>query len=278
MSSHTTFKIGGEALIVSPYNIESVAPLLSHIKVEGEDFIILGGGSNLLVADSGLKEIVVSLKEGCNKITVDGRRVTAEAGVSMATLAATCKRSGLSGLEFAAGIPGTVGGGLYMNAGAYGGEMADTLVSADLLNSEYRKYCADAAGLEMSYRHTNLMDNGGIVLSATFELTEGDPDNIAATMADLAARRRDKQPLDLPSAGSAFKRPQGDYAARLIEAAGLKGYKIGSAAVSDKHSGFIVNLGGATASDVRALMDHVRKQVESKFGITLEAEVRLVGF
>ena len=279
MSELTTFRIGGPAKIVAaPLDISFVAPLIKAAKNEGHDILILGGGSNLLVSDGGFLGVAVAMRPNCSKISVHGEKVTAEAGATLSAVAAAACCAGLSGLEFSAGIPGTVGGGIYMNAGAYGGELADCLVGAMLLDSELCPYEATAAGLEMSYRHSNLMKNGGTVLSATFFLTPATPADVSAKMEDFAKRRTEKQPLTLPSAGSAFKRPLGDYAARLIDEAGLRGFAVGGAAVSEKHAGFIVNTGNATSADVKSLMEQVSDIVYGKFGVRLEPEIRMVGF
>ncbi|HWP80912.1 MAG TPA: UDP-N-acetylmuramate dehydrogenase [Candidatus Acidoferrum sp.] len=279
MSELTTFRIGGPALTVAaPRGLSFVAPLLTAARETGAPVLVLGGGSNLLVADKGFSGTVVAMRPYCADITVEGRIVTAEAGATLAAVAAAARDAGLSGLEFAAGIPGTVGGGLYMNAGAYGGELSGVLLRALLLDADLHEYEADAAGLDMSYRHTALMERGDVVLRASFMLTPASPADISAKMEDLAKRRREKQPLTYPSAGSTFKRPAGDYAARLIDAAGLRGLQVGGAAVSEKHAGFVVNLGEATAADVRALMAQVTKAVYERFGVTLEPEIRMVGF
>ncbi|HWQ50391.1 MAG TPA: UDP-N-acetylmuramate dehydrogenase [Terriglobales bacterium] len=279
MSELTTFRIGGPAATVAaPKGLSFVAPVLMAARETGAPVLVLGGGSNLLVADKGFSGTVVAMRPYCADIAVEGRIVTAEAGATLAAAAAAARDAGLSGLEFAAGIPGTVGGGLYMNAGAYGGELSGVLLRALLLDAELHEYEADAAGLEMSYRHTALMERGGVVLRASFLLTPASPADISAKMEDLAQRRREKQPLTYPSAGSTFKRPAGDYAARLIDAAGLRGLRVGGAAVSEKHAGFIVNLGEATAADVQALMAQVTRAVYERFGVTLEPEIRMVGF
>ena len=279
MSELTTFRIGGPAATVAaPKGIGFVAPLLADLRAAGTPALMLGSGSNLLVADTGYSGTVVAMRPYCADISVSGLVVTAEAGATLAAVAAAARDAGLSGLEFAAGIPGTVGGGIYMNAGAYGGELSCVLERALLLDEDLHEYEATAEELSMSYRHTALMERGGVVLRASFLLTPASTADISAKMEELAIRRREKQPLTYPSAGSAFKRPKGDYAARLIDAAGLRGLRVGDAAVSEKHAGFIINLGGATGEDVRTLMAQVTKAVYEQFGIKLEPEIRMVGF
>ncbi len=279
MSELTTFRIGGPAATVAaPRELSLVAPLLRAAREREMPVLVLGSGSNLLVADVGFSGTVVAMRPYCSNITVTGQVITAEAGATLAAVAAVAAGAGLSGLEFAAGIPGTVGGGIYMNAGAYGGELSGVLLRARVLDQNLHEYEADAVGLAMSYRHTALMDRGETVLWASFSLQYASPADISAEMEELARRRREKQPLTYPSAGSAFKRPAGDYAARLIDAAGLRGLRVGDAAVSEKHAGFIINLGAATAADVRALMAQVTGAVFEKFGVRLEPEIRMVGF
>jgi len=278
MSELTTFRIGGPATVAAPKGIHFVAPLLADMKAVGTPVLLLGSGSNLLVADEGYSGTVIAMRPYCSNISVSGQVITAEAGATLAAVAAAARDAGLSGLEFAAGIPGTVGGGIYMNAGAYGGELSCVLQRVLLLDKELQEYEATAEELSMSYRHSALMERGGAVLRASFMLTPASPADISAKMEELAIRRREKQPLTYPSAGSAFKRPQGDYAARLIDAAGLRGLRVGDAAVSEKHAGFIINLGSATAKDVRDLMAQVTNAVYEQFGTRLEPEIRMVGF
>jgi UDP-N-acetylmuramate dehydrogenase len=279
MTELTTFRIGGPAaMVAAPKGLPFVAPLLAALRQSERPVLLLGSGSNLLVADEGLSGTVVAMRPYCSNISVTGQVITAEAGATLAAVAAAARDSGLSGFEFAAGIPGTVGGGIYMNAGAYGGELSCVLLRALALDEALQEYEADASALSMSYRHTALMDRGDVVLRASFLLTPASPADISANMEELALRRREKQPLNYPSAGSTFKRPQGDYAARLIDAAGLRGLRVGDAAVSEKHAGFIVNLGNATAGDVRTLMSQVTNAVFEQFGIMLEPEIRMMGF
>ena len=243
----------------------------------GIPFLILGNGSNLLVSDLGVEGLVISLRETLCKTQREGNRLTAGAGLLLSAAAAFARDQGLLGLEFAAGIPGTVGGGVYMNCGAYGSEMKDVVESSLVLGSEGEISILKARQHGFAYRHSNLMDNGDIVLATTFLLSPARSEEIAARMEELMARRREKQPLSLPSAGSTFKRPQGGFAAQMIDEAGLKGRRVGGAMVSEKHAGFLVNAGGATAADMLALMLLVQQTVQQRTGVTLEPEVRFVG-
>ena len=277
MSRHTTFRVGGPADVMflsdSP---EQVAAALAAAKDAGVPAWVIGNGSNLLVRDGGLRGLVIALGEGMAAIARVEDTVTAWAGASLARVAAYAQASGLSGLEFASGIPGTLGGGCAMNAGAYGGQLSDVLIDARvLLNGELRTLTAEA--MQMGYRTSLPLREGGVVLSARFALTPDDPEAIAARMRELNARRRDKQPLDRPSAGSTFKRPEGYFAGALIEQAGLKGRRVCGAQVSEKHAGFIVNAGDATAADILALIGVVQDEVEARFGVRLETEVRVLG-
>ena len=277
MSKHTTFKVGGPADVMflsdSP---EQVAAALAAARVAGVHAWVIGNGSNLLVRDGGLRGLVIALGEGMAAIARVEDTVTAWAGASLARVAAYAQASGLSGLEFASGIPGTLGGGCAMNAGAYGGQLSDVLVDARvLLDGAERTLTRDE--LQMGYRTSLPLREGGVVLSARFALTPDDPEAIAARMRELNARRREKQPLNYPSAGSTFKRPEGYFAGALIEQAGLKGRRVGGAQVSEKHAGFIVNTGDATAADILALIGTVQREVEARFGVRLETEVRILG-
>ncbi|MCL2852997.1 MAG: UDP-N-acetylmuramate dehydrogenase [Defluviitaleaceae bacterium] len=276
MSGHTTFKIGGPAaLMVLPDCQGDIVTALELAELVGVRAFVMGGGSNLLVNDDGIDAVVIKLSKGFSDIEVDGEAITAQAGVSLARLAAFAHQHGLAGLEFASGIPGSLGGAVYMNAGAYGEEMSDRVRSAKLLEDGEVVDC-DNACLGFSYRTSSVQAEGKLVLSATLSLSPGDPREISAKMDELAKRRRDKQPLECPSAGSTFKRPQGQFAGRLIEDAGLKGYVIGGAQVSPKHAGFIINTGGATSRDVLDLFEHIQEQVFKRFGVRLEPEVKIV--
>ena len=277
MAAHTTFRVGGPAdLFYLPRSAAELKKALQAADSAGVPALVIGNGSNLLVRDGGVHGLVIALGEDFSTVRVEGTTLFAEAGARLSRVAQTAQAAGLAGLEFASGIPGTLGGGVAMNAGAYGGQISDVLIDAEvLLDGEVRTL--DRAALEMGYRSTLPLRKGGIVTSARFELTPDDPAAIDARMRELNARRRDKQPLNFPSAGSTFKRPEGYFAGALIEGAGLKGASVGGAQVSPKHAGFIVNTGSATAADVLALIHHVQETVYQKDGVRLELEVRVVG-
>ena len=277
MWKHTTFRVGGPADVVFlPESAEQVVQGLAAASEAGVPSLVIGNGSNLLVRDGGIRGLVIILGEGMAAIARVDNVVTAWAGASLARVSAYAQASGLSGLEFASGIPGTLGGGCAMNAGAYGGQLSDVLIDAEvLLNGDIRTLTVDE--MQMGYRTTLPLREGGVVLSARFKLRPDDPGAILARMKDLNARRRDKQPLSFPSAGSVFKRPEGYFAGALIEQAGLKGRSVGGAQVSEKHAGFIVNTGGATAKDVTDLIELVQREVMARSGVRLETEVRILG-
>ncbi|MEE1199663.1 MAG: UDP-N-acetylmuramate dehydrogenase [Christensenellales bacterium] len=277
MSRHTTFRVGGPAdMVYFPENSEQLLTALKEAEKAGVPALVMGNGSNMLVRDGGVRGLVIILRERFGQIAVDGEMLEAQAGASMARVAAAAQAAGLTGLEFASGIPGTLGGGCAMNAGAYGGQLSDVLVEADvLLDGEVRRLSVEE--MEMGYRTSMPLQRGGIVLSARFRLTRGDPTEIRDRMNELNSRRREKQPLNYPSAGSTFKRPEGHFAGALIEQAGLKGMTVGGAQVSEKHAGFIINTGDATAADIETLIQKVQAAVLEKFGILLETEVRLIG-
>ena len=279
MKQLTTFRIGGPAeYLIEPRSVFELQLVWKIAQKYHLPFFLMGHGSNLLVLDGGIPGITVRLGGAFSEaVLLNETEWSVQAGMLLSDLAKKSQILGLSGLEFAAGIPGTVGGGLYMNAGAYGGEMAQVVTGADVFDGS-RVFHLSAEELELSYRHSLCMDHPDwLITQVELKLTPGDPDAIRAVMDDLQQRRRDKQPLSQPSAGSFFKRPQGDYAARLIEAAGLKGFRVGGAAVSEKHAGFVVNLGNATAKDVLSLMEQVQERVEAMSGIRLSPEVRFVG-
>lgn len=277
MSRYTTFRVGGPAdVLFLPASVEELRTALAAAKAEGVPVCLIGNGSNLIVRDGGIRGLVIALGEPFSELRVEGAQVWAQAGARLSAVAAAAQRAGLAGLEFASGIPGTLGGGCAMNAGAYGGELKDVLVWADvLLDGELRRLSRDE--MEMGYRSTMPLRRGAIVLSACFELRQDDPETIQERMRDLANRRREKQPLNLPSAGSTFKRPEGHFAGALIEQCGLKGCRIGGAQVSEKHAGFIVNVGDATAADILQLIAHVQAVVQAQTGVLLETEVRVLG-
>lgn len=278
MKNHTSFRIGGNAdVLVLPKTVKQLRQVLELAKENVVPFCVIGNGSNLLVSDRGIRGIVIQIYRNMSQVSIDGTTVTAQAGILLSRLAKEAAARTLTGLEFAAGIPGTLGGAVVMNAGAYGPEMKDVVTQVTYLDeaAEVRSIAVESCGF--GYRTSRFSDNNCIVLEAQMELAQGVLEDIRAKMEDLGQRRSSKQPLELPSAGSTFKRPAGDFAGRLIEEAGLKGFQIGGAAVSEKHSGFVVNLGGATAGDVRALIAHVQRTVKEKFDILLEPEVKMLG-
>ena len=267
LAAHCTFKIGGPArLFVQPIDHAQLCRTVALCKAQGVRYYLLGNGSNILFADEGYDGAVLDISSMQDAVEVHGTQLTAGAGVRLSALCKTALEHGLTGLEFAYGIPGTVGGAVYMNAGAYGGEMKDVLTTVQYLTAEGEVKEAAAAELDLRYRHSIFEENGGCILSAQFALTPGEPEAIRAKMDELMAKRLDKQPLDKPSAGSTFKRPVGAFAAALIDQCGLRGYRHGGAAVSEKHCGFVVNLGGATCADVLALCEEVRTIVKEKTG------------
>ena len=277
LAAHCTFKIGGPAqLFVQPQTEQQLCSAAALCKEQAVRYYLLGNGSNILFADEGFAGVVLDVSALGSDIAVEGNMLTAGAGVRLTALCRAALEHGLSGLEFAYGIPGTVGGAVYMNAGAYGGEMKDVLTVVRYLTAEGKVVQASAAELDLRYRHSIFEENGGCILSAQFALQPGNAADIRAKMDELMAKRVDKQPLDKPSAGSTFKRPAGAFAAALIDQCGLRGFRHGGAAVSDKHCGFVVNLGGATCADVLALCDEVRAIVKEKTGYELEKEIRVV--
>lgn len=277
LADHCTFKIGGPArLFVMPQEEENLCKVVSLCRELNLPYYLLGNGSNILFADEGWSGVILDVSALKSSVQRDGCTLRAGAGALLSTLCWEAQRAGLTGLEFAYGIPGTVGGAVYMNAGAYGGELKDVLVRVRYLNRKGQIICAEAAELDLGYRHSIFEENDGCILSAEFILTPGDPAEILAKMEDLMGRRRDKQPLDKPSAGSTFKRPVGAFAGALIDQCGLRGYRHGGAAISEKHCGFVVNLGGASCADVLALCDEVRDIVQEKTGYLLEKEIRVV--
>lgn len=279
MSKHTTFKIGGPAqLLVTPKNTEDVYQVLSMCQQDNIIPRVMGRGSNILVSDEGLPGVTMVLSEGFDNIMIRGNRIYADAGASNADVAAAAQKAGLAGYEFASGIPGTIGGAAIMNAGAYDGEFSQVCSFVTCLRPDLNIVDVPSNRCEWGYRHSLMMDDGSIVLGAALKLTPDDPAAIQARMDDLSKRRAEKQPLEMPSAGSTFKRPEGYFAGKLIDDAGLRGYRIGGAQVSEKHCGFVVNAGDATAEDVRQLIAHVQTQVYATSGVHIEPEVRMWGF
>ena len=277
MAKHTSFRIGGPAEIMAfPKNREELAQLMNASSLLDVKPAILGAGTNVLEQDCGIDGLVICLKDCMGGMEqVDGTSVRIGAGVTMSRAAVFAAGLGLSGMEFAHGIPGTVGGGVYMNAGAYGGEICQICETVDVMYPDGSICTLSNEEMEFSYRHSRLEDESAIVLAATFRLQPKPEEEIRDMMRQLMAKRSASQPLDMPSAGSAFKRPVGGYAAALIDQTGLKGYAVGGAAVSEKHAGFVVNLGDATAADVRALLQDVSDKVFENTGIRLEPEVRI---
>ena len=277
MKNHTSFKIGGECdYFVVPKNSQQLKAVINKANELNLPVFVLGKGSNLLVSDSGIEGVVISML-GLNEIDVNGDEITAGAGVSVAALCVAALNNGLSGLEFAYGIPGSVGGGLYMNAGAYGGEFSDTVIKAEYLSYNGEIVTVDAKDMALGYRTSIFKQNGGIILSATFKLKQGESQKIKAAMDDFMDRRKTKQPLEYPSAGSTFKRPTGYFAGALIEENNLKGVSLGGAMVSEKHAGFVINYDNATANDVKGLMAKIQKTVKENNGVELEPEIIFVG-
>lgn len=278
MAKHTSFRIGGPAdLLAQPADEAELAALLQVASEHAVPVTLIGNGSNLLVRDKGIRGLVIKLGNLSSGVEVCGNTLTFGCGVSLAMASKKAASLSLSGLEFAVGIPGTIGGAVYMNAGAYDGEMAKVVIKVRVMDEQGKTSELAASELDFAYRHTALQNSGRIVTSVTVSLVPGDADAIAAKMADFSQRRISKQPLELPSAGSMFKRPPGYFAGTLIDQTGLKGYTVGGAQVSTKHAGFVVNIGGATASDVLQLISDVQSKVFAAHGVHLEPEVLVLG-
>ncbi len=278
MRDHTTFKIGGPAdAFAQAHSPDEAAALIRFCRQNDLPFLITGNGSNMLVSDAGIRGVVIAVKDGMNAVETDGCEVRAQAGALLSRTAAEAARAGLSGLEFASGIPGTVGGGVFMNAGAYGGELKDVIKSVTYMDLDGVIYTRGPESLGFGYRKSIFSQGAYVILSCVFSLKKDCAEDISARMKEYSRRRSEKQPLSEPSAGSAFKRPEGYFAGKLIQDCGLMGYRIGGAAVSEKHAGFIVNKGGATCRDVTRLIAHVQNAVMEKFGVRLEPEVRICG-
>lgn len=277
MSKHTSFRIGGGAEVMAfPKTTQELSQILKASALLDCKTAILGAGTNVLAPDEGLQGLVICLKDCLDGMEqLDENHIRVSAGVTMARAAVFAANLGLSGLEFAHGIPGTVGGGVYMNAGAYGGEICQVAETVDVMDMKGNLSTRTCEQMEFSYRHSILEEEGGIVTGVVFRLEKGNPETIWEKMKELIGKRTASQPLDLPSAGSAFKRPVGGYAAALIDQAGLKGYQVGGAAISTKHAGFAVNLGGATAEDVKQLLRNVSDRVHEHSGIRIEPEIRI---
>lgn len=278
MSRHTTFKIGGMAdYYVMPSDNEEIRQLIGLCRREQIPYYIIGNGSNLLVSDDGYRGVIIAIGKGMAKIEVQGTEIRAQAGALMSQIASAALEHGLTGFEFASGIPGSIGGAAVMNAGAYGGEMKDVIREVTAMDEEGRTIVLSGSDLEFGYRTSRVMKKGYTVLSVCLQLADGDRDKIQAAMDDFKQRRITKQPLEYPSAGSTFKRPEGYFAGKLIQDAGLRGFSVGGAQVSEKHSGFVINKGNASAADVNQLMKEVSDRVYEKFGVRLEPEVKKLG-
>lgn len=278
MAGHTTFRIGGPAdCFVQLENEEQLKGIQRYLNMVEVPFFLLGNGSNLLVNDAGYKGVILQVGSKMNKISVAGDTIVAQAGATMAQVARAAWENGLTGLEFASGIPGTIGGGVVMNAGAYGGELCQVVTMVKVLSKEGEVLELDNETMEFGYRTSTIRNSGFTVIEVTFRLQSGEKEAIKAKMDDLASRRREKQPLEFPSAGSTFKRPEGHFAGQLIMEAGLRGFQIGGAKVSEKHCGFVINAGGATAKDVREVIAEVQHRVKEKYNVDLETEVIYLG-
>ncbi len=278
LAKHTTFRVGGEAdCLVQISDTAQLPQLLKYLSLVEIPFFIIGNGSNLLAGDAGFAGVIVQIADKCNTIRVAGNRIYAQAGAYLSKVAKTACEHGLTGLEFAAGIPGTVGGGVVMNAGAYDGEMKLVVEEVTVLDKEGNQLVLNNSTMEFGYRTSAIKNQPFIVTECCFLLQEGDKEAIAAKMADFQSRRKEKQPLEYPSAGSTFKRPEGHFAGKLIMDAGLAGFSVGGAQVSAKHCGFVINTGEATAADIRQLITHVQEEVYRQFSVKLEPEVIFLG-
>ncbi|WP_318709129.1 UDP-N-acetylmuramate dehydrogenase [Candidatus Acetatifactor stercoripullorum] len=278
MSEHTTFRIGGEAdCFIELENKEQLLKVQKYLTAIEEPFFILGNGSNILVSDEGYRGVILQIGRKMSQIRVEGSRMIAGAGALLSQVAKAALAHGLTGLEFACGIPGTVGGGVVMNAGAYGGEMSQVVAEVTVTSRDGEVLILDNESMEFGYRISTIKNHPFVVTEVAFELEGGDRQLIQEKMEDLAARRREKQPLEYPSAGSTFKRPEGYFAGELIMKAGLRGFQIGGARVSDKHCGFVVNTGRATAADVKDVVDEIRERVKDIFHVELQPEIVFLG-
>lgn len=277
LKDYTSFKIGGKAdLMIFPDTAEKLSAILAQANEEKIPVFVLGKGSNLLVSDSGIKAVVINTSKLDGIELINETTIKCQSGISLSRLCRFALDNSLTGLEFAFGIPGTAGGAAYMNAGAYGGEMKDVLVSCEHLNTDGSASSFSGDELSLGYRHSVYSDSDYVITSLTLKLEKGDKDAIKARMDELIGKRKDKQPLEYPSAGSTFKRPEGYFAGALIEQCGLKGFTVGGAQVSEKHAGFVINIGSATAEDVLGVIDHCQKTVFENTGVTLEPEVKII--
>ena len=278
MSNHTTFKVGGPAkYFVTVSTIEQLVKIIKCLRQMERDFFILGNGSNILVGDKGYDGVMITFGESLSKVDVLGQKVIAYAGASLAMVAKSAAKEGLQGMEFASGIPGTIGGAIVMNAGAYGGEMKQVITKVTVVTYDGEILEIDNDAMEFGYRTSAIKKRPFVVVSAELLLQKGNVEEIQAKMSELNSRRREKQPLEYPSAGSTFKRPEGNFAGKLIMEAGLGGFRVGGAQISEKHCGFVINRDHATAEDIKILMQTVKETVNDKFNVTLEPEIIMVG-
>lgn len=277
MSKHTTFRIGGPADLYITPKANQVADIVKLCRQTGVPFFVFGNGSNLLVSDKGIRGVVIEIGKNMKQVTVEDTVIKAQAGATLGMIAGEAAKAGLTGMEFASGIPGCLGGALVMNAGAYGGEMKQIVTEVECLTEDGERITLSGEEMEFGYRTSLLSKKPYIAMSATMKLTPGKEEEIRQRMQELNAQRLSKQPLEYPSAGSTFKRPKGYFAGKLIMDAGLAGYRVGDARVSEKHCGFVINTGNATAADVRQLMTDVDRIVKEKFGVGLEPEVKFIG-
>ncbi len=278
MASHTTFRVGGPAdCFIEIENVEQLRKIQKILYQTEYPFIVIGNGSNLLVSDNGYQGIVLQLGRKMSDITVEGNIIRAKTGASMAQVAAAALKNGLTGLEFVSGIPGTIGGGVVMNAGAYGGELSQVVTQVHVLDKDGEALVLDNETMEFGYRKSTIRRQPFIVTEVVLALQPGNPADIQAKMEELAAKRREKQPLEFPSAGSTFKRPEGYFAGELIMKAGLRGFQVGGARVSDKHCGFVINAGNALAADIMDVIWEVQRRVKERFGVELEPEIVFLG-
>lgn len=278
MSKHTTFRVGGVAdYFAQPQSVEELKTVIALCQVEQIPYFLIGNGSNLLVSDAGYRGVMVQLGKTWSEVTVENTTITVGAGALLSAVAKQALEQSLTGLEFAAGIPGTVGGAVVMNAGAYGSELKDILKTATVLTSQGEVKTLSLEALELGYRSSCIVKEQYIVLEVVLELKQGNSEEIFSRMQELAVQRKTKQPLEYPSAGSTFKRPEGYFAGKLIQDAGLRGFSVGGAQVSEKHCGFVINKDHASASDIYQLCQEVKRQVREQFDVTLELEVKLIG-
>lgn len=278
MKNHTSFKIGGPVdFMVLPRNIEEIKGIVNLSNTEGLPLFIMGNGSNLLVRDKGIRGLVIKIAKSFSNIEIVGERVIAQSGVLLSGLSKLLLRNELTGFEFASGIPGTLGGAVTMNAGAYGGEMKDILEKIEVMDKDGNIFELNGCDMQLGYRKSAIQENNLIAISATMQLQKGKYEDIKARMEDLDIRRKSKQPLEWPSAGSTFRRPEGYYAGKLVQDVGLKGFSMGRAKVSELHSGFVINNGDATAEEIITLIHYIQDKVKDKFGVNLHTEVKIIG-